>query len=118
MTLHTRNARPASEELADAVRWYEERRHGLGREFYNAVLVSVDSIALHPEIGAAAFEVPDVRRVLVPRFPYQIVYRVHPDRNRDFGFCPPEAPAWILEAPPLASRPPNARVQLRAALPK
>lgn len=76
MTRRTRTAKPASEELAEAVRWYEIRRRGLGREFYNAVAASLELIAGHPEIGAAAFGEPDVRRVLVARFPYQIIYRL------------------------------------------
>jgi hypothetical protein len=31
-------AKPAAEELEAAVRWYEERRAGLGAEFYEAIV--------------------------------------------------------------------------------
>jgi plasmid stabilization system protein ParE len=71
-----RTARPASEELAEAIQWYENRRRGLGRDLYASVVASMDSIATHPEIGGVAFDEPGIRRVLVARFPYQIVYRV------------------------------------------
>ena len=76
MTHRLRTAKPASEELADAVRWYESRRRGLGRAFYGAVVAALESIAAHPEIGTTAFDELDIRRVLVPRFPYQVIYRL------------------------------------------
>ena len=71
-----RIVRPASEELADAVRWYEDSRLGLGAEFFDAVEQTLSRIEAHPEVGAAAFGDPDLRRVLIPRFPYQVVYRL------------------------------------------
>lgn len=80
MTLHIRTADPASAELEAAVRWYEAQRRGLGAEFYAAVIDCIDQIKAHPESGAAAFGEPDVRRVLVKRFPYQVVYRL---RSKD-----------------------------------
>lgn len=76
MTQRIRTAGPASREFADAVRWYEQQRAGLGGEFFNAVGNSLELIAAHPEIGTDAFDAPETRRVLVARFPYQIVYRL------------------------------------------
>jgi len=87
VTRRVRTAKPASEELAAAVRWYEGRRRGLGREFYAAVVASLESIALHPEIGPIAFDEPDIRRVLVPRFPYQVIYRVGSSRILILAFA-------------------------------
>jgi plasmid stabilization system protein ParE len=66
---------PASDELTDAVRWYEAQRPGLGAELFDAVVATIDGIERRPEIGAAAYADPETRRVLVERFPYQVVYR-------------------------------------------
>ena len=77
--IHT--ARPASDELAAAVRWYEGRRAGLGAEFYEAIIRTMDRIAELPEVGSA-FRQLKARRLLVAGFPYQIVYRVDSDDIR------------------------------------
>ncbi len=67
---------PASEELTEAVRWYEQRRSGLGGEFYDAVVRTIDLIRANPEIGAPRAGTFRSRKFRVPRFPYNIVYRV------------------------------------------
>lgn len=76
MTRGVRISESASEELTDAVRWYEARRAGLGAELFDAVVATVDLIERQPESGTAAYADPQTRRVLVARFPYQIVYRL------------------------------------------
>lgn len=73
-----RSARPASDELTEAVRWYETRRSGLGGEFFDAVVQTFALIQGRPEIGSAISADGFTRRVLVPRFPYQVVYRLRP----------------------------------------
>ena len=77
--LHT--ARPAAEELAAAVGWYEDRRAGLGAEFFDAIVRTLDRIAELPEAGAP-FSDLNARRMLVTGFPYQIVYRIDSDGIR------------------------------------
>jgi plasmid stabilization system protein ParE len=42
---------PASQELAEAVRWYEERRPGWGARLFDAVASAIALIESHPEIG-------------------------------------------------------------------
>jgi plasmid stabilization system protein ParE len=37
------------------------------------VVAALDRIAVHPEIGAATVDDPVTRRVLVDRFPYQVI---------------------------------------------
>lgn len=74
-----RFAQPASEEFEAAIRWYEQRTTGLGREFYDAVVAAIDLISVHPEIGTTRQSPPATRHLVLPRFPYQIVYRVKPD---------------------------------------
>ena len=70
---------PAAEaDLAEARAWYESKRDGLGDEFLLCIEAGLDHIRRVP---AAASEVyPGVRRVVVRRFPYGILYRVDPDQ--------------------------------------
>ena len=82
--LHT--ATPAAEELAAAVAWYEERRAGLGAEFYDAIVRTMNRIADMPEAGSP-FRDLKARRILVAGFPYQVVYRIDSDAIRVIAFA-------------------------------
>lgn len=75
MTRTVRNLPAARKEFAAAVRWYEEQRPGLGAEFFDSVVHAISLIQAQPEIGTPD---PDqrTRRVLLQRFPYQVVYRL------------------------------------------
>ena len=63
----------AEAEFADAALFYESRVVGLGRLFSAEVQRIVSLIREYPDAGAAV-RLP-VRRTLVDRFPYAIVYR-------------------------------------------
>jgi toxin ParE1/3/4 len=76
VTRTLRSSEPASEELLEAVRWYETQRAGLGAEFYEAVLATLSLLESHDEAGAPVAGDPRTRRLLVGRFPYQVVYRL------------------------------------------
>ena len=82
--LHT--AGPAAEELAAAVAWYEERRAGLGAEFYDAIARTMSRIGEMPEAGSP-FRDLKARRILVAGFPYQVVYRIDSDEIRVIAFA-------------------------------
>jgi plasmid stabilization system protein ParE len=73
-------AKPASEELIAAIRWYDERRRGLGTDFYHAVATTVERIVETPEAGSPF--AANARRMFVTGFPYQIVYRLEPNEIR------------------------------------
>jgi plasmid stabilization system protein ParE len=66
----------ASAELEAAVRWYEEKRSNLGAEFLDAVTDTVAIVARQPELGTVMEGTSSTRRILVHRFPYQVVYHV------------------------------------------
>ena len=68
-----RISRPASAEFAEAVRWYEQKRIGLGGEFFDAVTYAIELVRNNPEIGAPAGR---TRSWLLTRFPYRLIYRV------------------------------------------
>jgi plasmid stabilization system protein ParE len=81
-----RTAQPASEELTAAVQWYERQRPGLGVEFFDAILGTIDRISETPDAGLS-FGTLDARRMLVAKFPYQIVYRVSAEEIRILAFA-------------------------------
>ena len=64
----------AEEDLAEAARWYEKQRKGLGREFLKCVGTTLDQIRRMPLIPSKVFE--DVRRLPTGRFPYGVFYKV------------------------------------------
>ena len=68
--------------MAEAARWYETHRAGLGTDFLDAVDAEVGRIAETPRIGAPVPGVSDetIRRRPVRRFPYHVVYVELPDR--------------------------------------
>jgi len=68
----------ASDELAEAVRWYDARHVGLGREFFDAVVEAVETLQANPEMGAPISADRRTRRLLLARFPYHLFYRLAP----------------------------------------
>ena len=68
----------AQAELADAYSWYEDQAQGLGSEFLESVDGILDTILRSPEMYPSIYR--DVRRAVVRRFPYGILYVVHETR--------------------------------------
>ena len=69
----------AESELRSAVRWYQSHGDRLGREFFATVDTALARIAANPD-GASRLETwlgaEEIRRVVLPRFPYVIVFEV------------------------------------------
>jgi plasmid stabilization system protein ParE len=63
----------AERELADAIKYYDEQKAGLGREFLEEVRRAVLFLAKYPE--AAPQVRGSIRRFILPRFPYSLLYR-------------------------------------------
>jgi len=70
----------AERELNDAARYYERESPGLGADFIDEVERCTASITRHPIAGAIVHD--DVRRRLVRRFPYALLYRTVSDTIR------------------------------------
>ena len=68
----------ANEDLSEAYRWYEDKRHGLGEEFLLVVDAAIEKIRRSPDAYPIVYR--NVRRVLTRRFPYGIFYIVEPER--------------------------------------
>ena len=67
----------AEEEMREAAGYYEREARGLGADFLDEVGHAFGRIQEHPHGGAIVRG--RVRRWLVRRFPYGILYRVDPD---------------------------------------
>ena len=70
----------AEAELIEAAKFYEGRVPGLGAQFLSGVDHAISVISAAPERWAVIER--DVRRCLIPRFPYGIYYRVLPEEIR------------------------------------
>lgn len=68
----------AEEDLSDAAAFLEQRVDGLGDRLVAEVEHALDRLAENPYVGPHLG--PDVRKLRVRRFPYNLVYRVLPDR--------------------------------------
>ena len=64
----------ADEELTEEIVRYELRREGLGAEFLTAVRESVRLLTENPGAWQASEHGRDVRRFVMDRFPFTIVY--------------------------------------------
>ncbi|MBK5280820.1 MAG: type II toxin-antitoxin system RelE/ParE family toxin [Nitrospiraceae bacterium] len=63
---------PAQEEMTAASRYYQAQSTGLGTEFLAEVERTIAAIVSHPK--AAPKVKPDIRRRLLKRFPFGILY--------------------------------------------
>ena len=68
----------ARADFLDAVDWYNGERAGLGASFANAVQRTVERIAMARSTGSLACAA--LRRMLVPEFPYCVIYAAEPSR--------------------------------------
>lgn len=66
----------ARTEFDEAADWYEQQQAGLGIDFIACVQEVLDRIATTPEFHGVVYR--DVRRAVVRRFPYSVMYRVEP----------------------------------------
>jgi toxin ParE1/3/4 len=67
----------ATRELGEAYEWYEAQSQGLGTEFELAFELQLKRLEQVPLLYAEV--VADVRRTLLPRFPYGVFYVVRND---------------------------------------
>ena len=74
----------AEAELVEAAQFYEHGVPGLGAEFLDGTDHAVKSILRNPEFHRVF--AGDVRRYVIPRFPYTIYYRIRPDHLRILAF--------------------------------
>jgi plasmid stabilization system protein ParE len=69
--------RAASAELIDAQDWYENEAPGLGRRFRHAVDAVIERMSASPRQFPVIYK--NVRRALLRRFPYAVMFVIEPD---------------------------------------
>ncbi len=75
----------ADAEITDAAQYYETRVPGLGADLLDEIERALSQISAHPE---ACQRVGNrVRRKLLWRFPYRLIYAIYSDRIRVVAFA-------------------------------
>jgi|SRR5579871_3649300 len=69
--------RQAESDIATAARWYEEQRAGLSLRFRSALDQVLSTIERNPERFAPIYR--DLRRALLRRFPYGVLFVTRSD---------------------------------------
>jgi len=67
----------ATQELDDAVEWYDRQSAGLGHQFLDELDRVVHRIKSYPD--SCQELTPGLRRALISRFPYGLIYTHEPD---------------------------------------
>ena len=67
----------AEEEMSEAALFYEAASVSLGRDFLEDLQQTIDTLRVHPKIGVQVGG--DLRRVLLHRFPFSLIYAVESD---------------------------------------
>lgn len=67
----------AQSEFDDAIDYYDQRSLGLGFEFAEEVEQALERIEHYPEAWSPLSS--RVRRCLVNRFPYSVIYEIRPE---------------------------------------
>jgi plasmid stabilization system protein ParE len=73
------------DELAEAVLWYEARKNGLGSELLDEVQATLPVIGTRPRSFPRLQDIDatlEIRRALLARFPYALVFLVREDEVR------------------------------------
>lgn len=74
--LRVRFRQQARTEIREARGWYECQVAGLGRAFIAEIDATLAFLQLHPQMYASVSNDGSVRRALLHRFPYSLVYEV------------------------------------------
>ena len=77
-----RSLSAAEKEASEAALWYEDRRIGLGDEFFLALAETTAKIAATPsrfEVLPTSRAKGRVRRAPMSRFPYSVIYKLESD---------------------------------------
>ncbi len=67
----------ANVEYQEAFDYYEAEEPALGEKFRRAVWAAITIVEQHPQIGREVR--PGVRKIIVLRFPYKLIYSVRDD---------------------------------------
>ena len=68
---------PAEEEMIEAALFYNDASPGLGSDFLDDVQRAIDRLSAYPHSGEPIDS--RLRRTLLYRFPFSLIYAVEPD---------------------------------------
>lgn len=69
----------AEDEIREAILWYEERRKGLGMEFFGELESAMARVVATPLACQVWTDDTRYRRMVLRRFPYLLFYEVRKD---------------------------------------
>jgi plasmid stabilization system protein ParE len=69
----------AEADSTEAALWYDNQAHGLGGAFLAEVRSAIERVVRNPLAHRRLRRRPEVRRVLMARFPYRVFYILRPD---------------------------------------
>ncbi len=78
MTLSVHLRPEAEQDIEEAARWYEKQSDGLGNEFLDEVLVTLDRFAELPSLYPLVHR--KTQRALTHRFPFGIYFRAESEK--------------------------------------
>ena len=61
-------------DLDEAINWYEHEQKGLAARFYKSFETAIERIKKNPD--AFANVTPEVKRILLKKFPYKVFYSI------------------------------------------
>ncbi|MGB0562453.1 MAG: type II toxin-antitoxin system RelE/ParE family toxin [Spirulinaceae cyanobacterium] len=67
----------AAQEFKTAFDYYESQETGLGEQFRQALWSALAILERYPEVGQEVR--PRIRKMLIKRFPYKLIYTVNSD---------------------------------------
>jgi len=67
----------ASQELDEAIEWYESQSQGLGKRFKNSVIKQVKTIQRNPSWFLKEHD--NIYKAYIPKFPYKILFTFNND---------------------------------------
>src|SRR6266581_258021 len=85
MTVSLRFHTEALAEIRDTALWYEQERSGLGEEYLAALRTQLEELARDRSLGSrlpGSSRSSPVRRILLPRFPYAVLFIVRESEIR------------------------------------
>ena len=100
MTIEVSFHETAEFELNDAAVFFESKTTGLGIRFLSAVEKAVAEIVQHPQASPVILQ--QLRRKLVRKFPYSIIFSIQPDHVRILAIANQKRRPILLARPPLA----------------
>jgi plasmid stabilization system protein ParE len=78
-------ATDATQDIDEAIEWYEAQKEGLGIKFALSFKESVRFLENNPQMYAKIFE--EIRRVLVRGFPYSVYYLIEESKQEVLIFA-------------------------------